>query len=64
MRRQWRGARGWWAAVHALFRYAALRAPEHAALISRVLNIQAKGTATTIVGSCSAPPELLNRQPM
>lgn len=37
------------AAVHSLFRYAALRAPEHAALISRVLDIQAKRTTTTIV---------------
>ena len=45
------------AAIHSLFRYAALRAPEHAALISRVLGIQAKRTATTIV-SYLQPPEL------
>src|SRR6266702_1950929 len=37
------------AAIHSLFRYAALKAPEHAALISRVLDIQAKRTATTII---------------
>lgn len=37
------------AAIHSLFRYAALRAPEHLNLISRVLAIQAKRTATTIV---------------
>jgi integrase/recombinase XerD len=45
------------AAVHSLFRYAALRVPEHAALISRVLDIQAKRTATTIV-SYLQPAEL------
>ena len=45
------------AAIHSLFRYAALRAPEHAALISRVLGIQAKRTATTIV-SYLQPAEL------
>ncbi len=37
------------AAIHSLFRYASLRAPEHANLISRVLAIQTKRTATTIV---------------
>ncbi len=37
------------AAVRSLFRYASLRAPEHAALISRVLAIQPKRTTTTIV---------------
>jgi integrase/recombinase XerD len=37
------------AAIRSLFRYASLRAPEHAALIGRVLGIQAKRTATTIV---------------
>jgi len=37
------------AAIRSLFRYASLRAPEHAALISRVLQIQPKRTATTIV---------------
>jgi len=37
------------AAIHSLFRYASLRAPEHANLISRVLVIQTKRTATTIV---------------
>jgi len=37
------------AAIRSLFRYASLRAPEHAALISRVLAIQPKRTATTIV---------------
>jgi integrase/recombinase XerD len=36
-------------AVRALFRYASLRAPEHAALIARVLAIPAKRTGTTIV---------------
>jgi len=45
------------AAIHSLFRYAALKAPEHAALISRVLDIQAKRTATTIV-SYLQPAEL------
>lgn len=37
------------AAVHSLFHYAALHAPEHADLISRVLAIQTKRTTTTIV---------------
>jgi integrase/recombinase XerD len=37
------------AAIRSLFRYASLRAPEHAALISRVLAIQPKRTATTII---------------
>lgn len=37
------------AAIRSLFRYASLRAPEHAALISRVLAIQPKRTVTTIV---------------
>lgn len=37
------------AAIHSLFRYASLRAPEHAHLISRVLAIQTKRTTTTIV---------------
>jgi integrase/recombinase XerD len=37
------------AAIRSLFRYASLRAPEHAALISRVLAIQPKRTTTTIV---------------
>jgi len=37
------------AAIHSLFRYASLRAPEHADLISRVLAIQTKRTTTTIV---------------
>jgi site-specific recombinase XerD len=45
------------AAIHSLFRYAALRAPEHAALISRVLDIQARRTTTTIV-SYLQPAEL------
>jgi integrase/recombinase XerD len=36
-------------AIRALFRYASLRAPEHAALIARVLAIPAKRTNTTIV---------------
>ena len=36
-------------AIRALFRYASLRAPEHAALIARVLAIPAKRTGTTIV---------------
>jgi site-specific recombinase XerD len=37
------------AAIHSLFRYASLRAPEHANLISRVLAIQTKRATTTIV---------------
>jgi integrase/recombinase XerD len=36
-------------AIRALFRYASLRAPEHAALIARVPAIPAKRTGTTIV---------------
>jgi integrase/recombinase XerD len=36
-------------AIHSLFRYASLRVPEHADLISRVLSIQAKRTTKTIV---------------
>ncbi|HEY3651870.1 MAG TPA: tyrosine-type recombinase/integrase [Streptosporangiaceae bacterium] len=36
-------------AIRALFRYASLRAPEHAVLIARVLAIPAKRTDTTIV---------------
>jgi integrase/recombinase XerD len=41
------------AAIHSFFRYASLRAPEHANLISRVLAIQTKRTATTIVNFLS-----------
>jgi integrase/recombinase XerD len=37
------------AAIHSLFRYASLQAPEHAHLIGRVLAIQTKRTTTTIV---------------
>jgi integrase/recombinase XerD len=37
------------AAIHSLFRYAALRAPEHAALISRVLAIPPKRCDRAIV---------------
>jgi integrase/recombinase XerD len=37
------------AAIHSLFRYASLRAPEDAELISRVLAIQTKRSTTTIV---------------
>ncbi|GAA0981708.1 tyrosine-type recombinase/integrase [Acrocarpospora macrocephala] len=37
------------AAIHSLFRYASLQAPQHANLISRVLAIQTKRTTTTIV---------------
>ena len=37
------------AAIHSLFRYAALQAPEQMNLISRVLAIQSKRTTTTIV---------------
>jgi Site-specific recombinase XerD len=37
------------AAIHSLFRYASLQAPEHANLIGRVLAIQTKRTTTTIV---------------
>jgi site-specific recombinase XerD len=45
------------AAIHSLFRYASLRAPEHADLVSRVLSIQTKRTATTIVSFLN-PAEL------
>jgi len=45
------------AAIHSLFRYAALKAPDQMETISRVLAIQAKRTATTIV-SYLAPAEL------
>jgi site-specific recombinase XerD len=45
------------AAIHSLFRYASLRAPEHADLIARVLAIQTKRTATTIVSFLN-PAEL------
>jgi site-specific recombinase XerD len=37
------------AAIHSLFAYAALRCPEHAALISRVLAIPGKRAGTTLV---------------
>ena len=37
------------AAIHSLFGYAALRCPEHAALISRVLAIPGKRAGTTLV---------------
>lgn len=37
------------AAIHSLFRYAALQVPEHMHLISRVLAIQPKRTTTTVV---------------
>jgi integrase/recombinase XerD len=37
------------AAIHSLFSYAALRCPEHAALISRVLAIPGKRAGTTLV---------------
>jgi site-specific recombinase XerD len=37
------------AAVHSLFRYAALRAPEHAALIGRVLAIPAKRSDRAVI---------------
>ena len=36
-------------AIHSLFRYASLQAPEHAGLIARVLSIPAKRTHTSIV---------------
>ena len=39
------------AAIRSLFRYASLHAPEHAALIGRVLEMQPKRTTTTIVSS-------------
>lgn len=45
------------AAIHSLFRYASLRAPEHADLIARVLAIQTKRTSTTIVSFLN-PTEL------
>jgi len=41
------------AAIHSLFRYASLRAPQHANLISRVLAIQTKRTTKTIVNFLS-----------
>lgn len=41
------------AAIHSLFRYASLQAPQHANLISRVLAIQTKRTTTTIVNFLS-----------
>jgi integrase/recombinase XerD len=37
------------AAIHSLFRYAALQAPDHAALIQRILAIPTKRTSRTIV---------------
>ncbi len=43
------------AAIHALFRYAALRCPEHAALITRVLAIPPKRGDSTIVCFLSRP---------
>lgn len=45
------------AAIHSLFRYASLHAPEHADLIRRVLAIQTKRTTTTIVNFLN-PAEL------
>ena len=45
------------AAVHSLFRYAALRHPEHAALIQRVLAIPAKRAERAIVCFLT-PPEV------
>ena len=45
------------AAIHSLFRYASLRAPEHADLIARVLAIQTKRTTATIVSFLN-PAEL------
>jgi integrase/recombinase XerD len=42
------------AAIHSLFRYAALRAPEHAELISRVLAIPPKRTDRAIVSFLTA----------
>ncbi|MEV6970544.1 tyrosine-type recombinase/integrase [Hamadaea sp. NPDC051192] len=45
------------AAIHSLFRYASLHAPEHADLISRVLGIQTKRATTTVVTFLS-PAEL------
>jgi integrase/recombinase XerD len=41
------------AAIHSLFRYTSLRAPQHANLISRVLAIQTKRTVKTIVNFLS-----------
>jgi site-specific recombinase XerD len=41
------------AAIHSLFRYASLQAPQHANLISRVLAIQTKRATTTIVNFLS-----------
>ena len=37
------------AAIHSLFRYAALQAPDHAALIQRVLAFPSKRTSRTII---------------
>ena len=41
------------AAIHSLYRYAALRAPEHAETIQRILAIPAKRASTTIVSYLS-----------
>jgi hypothetical protein len=46
------------AAIHSLFSYASLRAPEHANLISRVLGIQTKRATTTTVVTFLNPAEL------
>ena len=43
------------AAIHSLFSYAALRCPEHAALIQRVLAIPQKRRQTTIVSYLTRP---------
>ena len=43
------------AAIHSLFRYAALRCPEHAALIARVLAVPPKRVDSTIVCFLSRP---------
>ena len=43
------------AAIHSLFRYAALRDPEHAALIQRVLAIPPKRTDRAILGYLTRP---------
>lgn len=43
------------AAIHSLFRYAALRDPDHAALIQRVLAMPAKRTDRAILGYLTRP---------
>jgi site-specific recombinase XerD len=52
------------AAIHSLFRYAAHRAPEHAALIQRVLTIPPKRFDRAIVGFLTGEEARLPRSPL